>query len=452
MIMKVNFSLMEQLAAPENLLTAWRAVRGNIPSYRRQRSAGPDGVTLTEYERDLPAQLNTLRQLLLSGRYTPQPPGVFTVTKADGNERRLAVLNVSDRVAQRAAQQVIEPLFEPIFLPCSFGFRPRRSIQDAVLCVRQLRQHGYRWTVDGDIANCFDTLDHRLLMRRINQKINDSRVLDLLQKWLESGVLDHGLPQSKALSSGSNGIPGSLDTLFRRFQQGLPELINPQSNVRSDPYMAARYESPISNSPDIITENTGLPGFPGYPLERTLPGGQMPARYPYTPEEDNSQRAIRQVAAGGLLLVTGWARNSLSRLGMTALTALQTPAGRQAIKRGLVAGGGVVGAAAGVALSAYFLYRQAVPPTVGVLQGSPLSPLLANVYLHPFDADITGAGHCLVRFADDWVILCPDQGRAEAAYNAAMLSLAKLRLKINPQKTRILTPDENLSWLGETIA
>jgi retron-type reverse transcriptase len=85
------------------------------------------------------------------------------------------------------------------------------------------------------------------------------------------------------------------------------------------------------------------------------------------------------------------------------------------------------------------------------LQGSPLSPLLANIYLHPFDVMMLRRKHRLVRFADDWVILCPNQEAAEAAYNDALAALARLRLKVNPEKTRILRPGERLEWLGAIV-
>ena len=113
--------------------------------------------------------------------------------------------------------------------------------------------------------------------------------------------------------------------------------------------------------------------------------------------------------------------------------------------------GGLAGAAVVAAVTAYLLNRKAGPSPVGVLQGSPLSPLLANIYLHPFDVSLTGAGHNLARFADDWVILCPDQEKAENAYNDALRSLARLHLKANFEKTHILPPDQKLEWLGAVI-
>jgi retron-type reverse transcriptase len=78
--------------------------------------------------------------------------------------------------------------------------------------------------------------------------------------------------------------------------------------------------------------------------------------------------------------------------------------------------------------------------------------LLANIYLHSFDLSVTRAGYRLVRFADDWVILCPDQDSAEKAYNQSVVSLAHIHLKVNSEKTHILSPTDPLEWLGEVIA
>lgn len=429
--------LMEQLASPENLLGAWRAVRGNIPRYRRERSAGPDGLSLAEFERNLSLHLTGLRLALLKGRYQPQPASTFTIPKRSGGERRLVVLSVADRVAQRAAQQVIEPLYEPAFLPCSFGFRPGRSVQDAVAVARRLRSHGSRWVVDGDIAACFDSLDHRLLIQRLARDLRDRRVVDLLEKWLAAGVLEAGaaphneswLSQEWERASGSvrRGVTWATDTLARR---------------EPSPYGAARWPESLSENPAEAQEQAGA---------------FIPEDDPYhsrSPEVERElqRQAARQAAAGAMVLGAGWARRLIAHYGPLVWTALKTTAGQEALRRALLVGGGAAGAAAGVALSGYLLYRQVDPGAVGVLQGSPLSPLLANIYLHSFDLAITRAGFYLVRYADDWVILCAEQRSAEQAYNQAVASLARLHLKVNPEKTRILSPDENLEWLGEVIS
>ncbi len=446
--------LIDQLASPDNLLTAWRSVRGNIPRYRRMRSAGPDGVTLAEFERDLPAQLSALRHQLIKGRYQPQAPGVFNIKKKSGGMRQIAVLNVADRVAQRAAQQVMEPLYEPGFLPCNFGFRPGRSTLDAIICARRLRVAGYRWVVDGDIASCFDSLDHRLLVRRIEKRINDGRVVDLLQKWLDAGVLEHGMPPGGTVDEKTGWLSQEWEKASNRVKQGIGWALNTFSQEQFDqgqygPYSEARYE-PASYQP--------AGAYYSGTFEETdqEPDGEEEGFYRRTGEDELErralqQRAVQQVAAGGLLLGTSWAKRSLVRAGTAAVAALKTPAGREILKKGLLAGGGAAGAAAGVAVTAYLLYRNVAPTQVGVLQGSPLSPLLANIYLHSFDVSVTKAGFRLVRFADDWVILCPEQSAAEKAYNESIAALAQIRLKVNAEKTRILSPADRLEWLGYVV-
>ena len=437
--------LIEQLAAPENLLTAWRAVRGNIPGYRRNRSAGPDGVTLADFERDLSSQLFTLRDMLLKNRYQPHPPGLFTLKKANGGTRQIAVLDVSDRVVQRAAQQVMEPLFEPFFLPCSFGFRPGRSIHDAVYCARRLRAHGYGWVVDGDIASCFDSLDHSLLLKFIAKRVEDDRFLDLLQKWLSVGVLKHGQPVGKTdwlsqswektTSSLSNGFYWIFDALYQQ-QRDEPFLIKcrePQNDQTTPDSELSEFS---------LQEEVSFDPYENFYLDRKRDVFQ---------KRELQKKALHKIMSGGLILGSGWMRQRFSELGPSALSALKSPAGREIIKHGLLVGGGALGTAAGLAVSTYLLYRQVAPSPVGVLQGSPLSPLLANIYLHSFDLSLTRAGYRLVRFADDWVILSPDQEHAETAYNQSIIALARLRLKVNSEKTHIRPPSERFEWLGEII-
>ena len=413
--------LLEQIASPENLLAAWRAIRGNIPKYRRDRSAGPDRVTLTEFERDLSAQLNVLRDMLLAERYRPQPPARFTLRKRDGGQREIAVLRVVDRVAQRAAQQVIEPLWEPEFLDCSFGFRPGRSVADAVARVLERRARGYGWVVDGDIAACFDSLNHDLLMAMLKRKIHDARVQSLLQTWLDAGVMAAGLPTE------SEGVLAAGARRASQMLQRSMDLALKTAAQEADPYAAARYEM-----------EARLDEFPGAPNADAL-----------TTEMRRS--ALRRVATSGLLLALSWARPAVSAAGSAVASVLKSPVGHRLLKKGALATGGLAGVAAGGAVAAYLLNRRAGPGPSGALQGSPLSPLLANIYLHPFDVAMTKRGHQLVRFADDWVILCKTRDDAGQAYNDAVIALHRLRLKMNREKTRIVAPGEKLEWLGVVI-
>lgn len=419
-------SLMRQIAAPANLLAAWRSVRGNVPRYRRMRSSGPDGVTLEEFEHDLAAQLDALRHGLLNGSYQPQPPGRFTIPKRDGRQREIAILPIADRVAQRATQQVLEPLWEPVFLPCSYGFRPGRSVQDAVLQARALRQRGNNWVVDGDIAACFDQLDHQILLGRLRRRVPDERVIALVNQWLEAGVMHAGLPEEQ-----KNPFAGGVKRISTKVRQGwdwaLQAVVPPD-----DPYLPPRYE-PV-----------GWPAERGNEDDDDIPLLEDPAAL-------LRKRAVRQMATGGLLMASSWLRPTAASLVRAAGGALRTPAGRRALQKGLLATGGVTGAATGVLFAAYFLYQRFSPTTAGILQGSPLSPLLANIYLHAFDVGLTRSKYRLVRFADDWVILCPNQEQAELGYNEAVRCLARLKLQINREKTHILAPGDPLEWLGMTI-
>ena len=122
------------------------------------------------------------------------------------------------------------------------------------------------------------------------------------------------------------------------------------------------------------------------------------------------------------------------------------------MKKGVLATGGFAGVAAAAAAATYFINQRVGEAPVGILQGSPLSPLLANIYLHPFDMSLMSSGYKLARFADDWVILCEDQNRAEDAYQDALKDLEELHLKVNLAKTRILPPHEKLEWLGKVIS
>ncbi len=423
---------LELIAAPENLLSAWRSVRGNIPKYRRERAKGPDGVSLAEFEQDLNAQLKVLRDMLIKGRYEPAAPAYFSVPKRNGGQRMLAILPVRDRVAQRATQQVLEPMWEPDFLPCSFGFRPGISLEQAVIHVQDLRRHEYGWVVDGDIAACFDSLDHELLIHRVQHKIKDGRVLKLMQAWLDAGVMQAGPPQTVDMQQATRieAAKGYVKKGFGWMADAVFHRISPYGG-----YNSLYEESAYSDS------------------EPAMPTSPRPMNDSYMNAMERN--ALGQVLLSGFLMSMGvWRRraaNWLPKAGAALKTAAATPAGRRLLKKSALATGGFAGVAAAAAVTAYVLNRRAGPSPAGVLQGSPLSPLLANIYMHPFDVTITSAGHELARFADDWVILCPTQDKAETAYNDAIRALAKLHLKANLEKTHILSPGQKLEWLGAVI-
>jgi RNA-directed DNA polymerase len=424
---RIDDNLMEQVAAPENLLAAWRAVRGNIPKRRRAQSSGPDGVSLVDFEQDLTAQLNFLSDALLNGRYRPHSPKRFKIRKGSHGQRELAILTVTDRVAQRAAQQVLVPLWEPRFLPCSFGFRPGCSIDDALNYARDLRNER-RWVVDGDICDCFPSIDHDILMKQVKRRVHDRRVLVLIQSWLDVGIMNAGPPLDdegllERVHTVSRWVEHSADWAFQRVAE------------ETDPYAAAQYSIASGDNMDYYDEFADSP----------------------TPDRDRlvtrmRHSLMRRFLANGLMLGAGWMRSQIGNVGKKAFTFAKSPKGRRLLKKSALTSTGMAGVAAAAAITAYFINRKAGPAPTGILQGSPLSPLLANIYLHLFDLMMVKRDHALVRFADDWLILNSSRREADQAYGEAERSLDRLRLELNLDKTHIRHPNEKVKWLGGIVA
>lgn len=178
----------------ENLAAAWDEVRQN------RGGPGGDLITLTRFARRLELNLLQLAERVQTGVY--QPGRVRMVTIQTGQKRReIAIWCVADRVLQRALLRVLEPLFEPVFLPMSFGYRPGRSVQDAVRRLLRLRDDGYHWVLDADIRDCFLNLDHHLLLSFLRQRIGDDDLLNLIARWLP-----YGRPRRLSRSQQPRGI------------------------------------------------------------------------------------------------------------------------------------------------------------------------------------------------------------------------------------------------------
>jgi len=190
-------ALYDKVYREDVLWRAWQEVKRNAGA------AGVDEQTIEQIEQQgVKGFLSELANELRTGSYRPHAVRRAWIPKPDGRQRGLGIPAVRDRVVQAAAKTVLEPMFEAQFRDSSYGFRPKRSAHQAMEQLRQAVNRGANWIVELDIEAFYDRIDHELLMRLVEQRICDRRVLKLLRQWLKAGVLDDG----KMLAS-DQGVP-----------------------------------------------------------------------------------------------------------------------------------------------------------------------------------------------------------------------------------------------------
>ena len=196
------FSLMDKVFAPKTLAAAWTKVRAN------KGAAGVDGQSIERFAAKAEDYLAELSAALRAGSYRPQAVKRVDIPKGEGKTRPLGIPTVKDRIVQQAVRLVIEPIFETRFRDGSYGFRPGRGCHDALREVDRLIKDGYVHVVDADLASYFDSIPHERLMARVEEKVSDGRVLDLIRGWLKADILKglerwtptRGSPQGAVIS------------------------------------------------------------------------------------------------------------------------------------------------------------------------------------------------------------------------------------------------------------
>ena len=196
------YALIDKVYAPATLALAWTKVKAN------KGAAGVDGQSIERFAAQAERYLSELSRALREGSYRPQAVKRVEIPKGDGRTRPLGIPTVKDRIVQQAVRLVIEPIFESGFCDGSYGFRPGRGCRDALREVDRLLKEGFTWVVDADLKSYFDTIPHERLMERVEERVSDGRVLDLLRGWLKADILKgldrwtpvEGSPQGAVIS------------------------------------------------------------------------------------------------------------------------------------------------------------------------------------------------------------------------------------------------------------
>ena len=211
--------LLEVVCERDNLKLAYQRVMEN------KGAAGVDGIGVVEFKDHLKQHWPTIKVRLLAGTYNPQPVRRVDIPKPQGGIRTLGIPTLTDRLIQQALHQVLSPVFEADFSESSYGFRRRRNAHQAVKVARQYVAEGRRFVVDMDLEKFFDRVNHDILMEKLSKKIDDGRVLRLIRRYLEAGMMAEGIvsPRTEGTPQGgplspllSNILLSELDRELER--------------------------------------------------------------------------------------------------------------------------------------------------------------------------------------------------------------------------------------------
>jgi len=201
------YSLYDKVIAPANLKAAWDRINHRVTGKKRHQGAGVDGITVAKFADRAEENLRKLDEQLSMGRYSPSPVRRHYIPKPGSIKLRpLGLPTVRDRVVQEACRSMIEPIFEAEFLDKSHGFRPERSVETACAQMEQYLSEGKVWVVDLDIEKCYDSIPHDPLIDRVAQRVADGRVLDLIRRFLKSGVMEEMNVRHETTGTPQGGI------------------------------------------------------------------------------------------------------------------------------------------------------------------------------------------------------------------------------------------------------
>lgn len=202
---RTYYSLYDRLLDRRALARAFEKVR------RAKGAPGIDGQTIGAFEADLLGELTRLVSELRSKSYRPSAVRRVSIPKPGGGERHLGIPTVRDRVVQQALLDILQPIFDPDFHPSSYGYRPKRSCQQAVAKATMfIRRYDLKHVVDMDLSKCFDRLDHDLIISSVRRRVTDGSMLSLLKMFLTSGVMNEGVWEATEIGSPQGGVVSPL--------------------------------------------------------------------------------------------------------------------------------------------------------------------------------------------------------------------------------------------------
>ena len=249
--MRIYYSLYDRLLDRRALARAFEKVR------RAKGAPGVDGQTISDFASGLLEELNRLVNELRTKTYQPQPVRRVSIPKPDGGERHLGIPSVRDRVVQQVLLDILQPIFDPDFHPSSYGYRPKRSCQQAVAKATMfIRRYGLRHVVDMDLSKCFDKLDHGLILSSLRRRVTDGSILALVEMFLNSGVMIEGNWEATELGSPQGGVVSPLlaNVYLDAFDQEMKRRGHRIVRYADDILILCRSEAGARHAMDVASE------------------------------------------------------------------------------------------------------------------------------------------------------------------------------------------------------
>jgi group II intron reverse transcriptase/maturase len=206
---------LEAILYKDNLNRAYKRVKAN------KGAPGIDGMTIEMALPYLKEHQQELIDRIYRGKYTPSPVRRVEIQKPEGGVRKLGIPTVIDRTLQQAITQKLMPIYEPLFADGSYGYRPNRSAKDAIMKVKEYAEQGYTFAVVLDLSKYFDTLNHEILINLIRRNVKDERVVQMIKRYLKSGVMENGvvIDTEEGSPQGGNLSPLLANIYLNEFDQ-----------------------------------------------------------------------------------------------------------------------------------------------------------------------------------------------------------------------------------------